>query len=142
MIGNVIIQFWDLIQLFEEKTTDHVANAEKLFNTAIGTFYKYEIPIENIIGFGSDRCRTMMECNNSVSSIFRQHCPGITVIKCICHFLHLSTSDACKELPLNCEKITRNIYNYFKFTSKRQCELKEFQYFAEVYKILRPTQNR
>ena len=44
MIDNVIIHFWDLIQLFEEKTSDHVANAEKHFNTAIGIFYKYEIP--------------------------------------------------------------------------------------------------
>ncbi|CAG5001997.1 unnamed protein product [Parnassius apollo] len=144
MIGKVITRFWNLIQLFDEKTTDHVANAEKLFNTVIGSFQKYEIPTENIIGFGSDGCNTMMGCNNSVSSRFRQRCPGIIVIKCICHSLHLCASDACKELPLNCEKMARNIYNYFKSSSKRQSELKEFQYFAEadVHKILRPAQTR
>ncbi|CAK1590602.1 unnamed protein product [Parnassius mnemosyne] len=144
MIGKVITRFWNLIQLFDEKTTDHVANAEKLFNTVIGSFQKYEIPTENIIGFGSDGCNTMMGCNNSVSSRFRQRCPGIIVIKCICHSLHLCASDACKELPLNCEKMARNIYNYFKSISKRQSELKEFQYFAEadVHKILRPAQTR
>ncbi|CAK1578413.1 unnamed protein product [Parnassius mnemosyne] len=40
--------------------------------------------------------------------------------------------------------MARNIYNYFKSSSKRQSELKEFQYFAEadVHKILRPAQTR
>lgn len=144
MNKKVISRFWDLIQLFDQQTTDHVANAKKLYNTVIDSFKKFDIPMENIIGFGSDGCNAMMGRNNSVSSRFRQDFPGIIVIKCICHSLHLCASDACKELPLNCEKLARNIYNFFKSSSKRQSEFKEFQHFAEVdvHKILRPAQTR
>ncbi|CAG4950277.1 unnamed protein product [Parnassius apollo] len=68
----------------------------------------------------------------------------ITVIKCLCHSLHLCASDACKELPHDAEKLTRMIYNYFKNSSKRQAELKEFQVFTDtnIHKLLRPAQTR
>ncbi|XP_047505901.1 uncharacterized protein LOC125050238 [Pieris napi] len=97
-----------------------------------------------MIGFGSDGCNTMMGCRNSVSSRFRQLCPGIIVLKCLCHSLHLCASDACKELPHDAEKLTRLIYNYFKNSNKRQAELKEFQVFTDtnIHKILRPAQTR
>lgn len=143
-MGKVVSRFWDLVQLFDERTIDHSATAEKIFHKVIESFNKHMIPLQNIIGFGSDGCSTMMGCHNSVSSRFRQYCPGITVLKCICHSLHLCASDACKELPTECEKLCRDIYNYFKTSSKRLSELREFQRFAEVdiHKILRPSQTR
>lgn len=142
--GKIISRFWDLIQLFDENTSEHTATAEKIFNKVIESFQKHSIPLENVIGFGSDGCNTMMGVHNSVSSRLRQLLPGITVIKCICHSLHLCASDACKELPIECEKLARDIYNYFKTSSKRLSELKEFQRFADVdiHKILRPSQTR
>lgn len=142
--GQIISRFWDLIQLFEANTTEHSANAEKLFKVVIESFQKYSIPLENIIGFGSDGANTMMGCHNSVSSRFRQLCPGITILKCICHSLHLCANDATKELPYTCEKLARNVYNYFKNSNKRQSEFKEFQQFVEIdiHRILRPAQTR
>lgn len=140
--GKVVCRFWDLIQLFEFSQIDYFANAEHLFAFVIKSFEKYLVPVDNVIGFASDGCNTMMGCRNSVSSQFREKCPGITVIKCICHSLHLCASDAAKQLPSDCEMLARAIYNYFKLSSKRQSELKDFQMFAdtEVHKILRPAQ--
>lgn len=142
--GKVVCRFWDLIQLFEFSQIDYSANAEHLFAFVIKSFEKYLVPVDNVIGFASDGCNTMMGCRNSVSSQFREKCPGITVIKCICHSLHLCASDAAKQLPSDCEMLARAIYNYFKLSSKRQSELKDFQMFAdtEVHKILRPAQTQ
>lgn len=41
-----------------------------------------------------------------------------------------------------CEKLARDIYNYFRSSSKRQSEFKEFQSFADIHKMLRPSQTR
>ncbi|CAB3223225.1 unnamed protein product [Arctia plantaginis] len=86
----------------------------------------------------------MMGIRNSVSSRFRQSCPGIVIIKCICHSLHLCASDAAKEIPSECEQLARDVYNHFKSSSKRQSQFKAFQNFVEVdvHKILRPAQTR
>lgn len=142
--GKILSRFWDLIQLFEYSQNNYSANAHHLFNLVIQSFEKYSIPLDNIVGFGSDGCNTMMGCRNSISSLFREKCPGITVLKCICHSLHLCASDASKKLPPDTEKFARAIYNYFKLSSKRQAEFKDFQLFTEteVHKILRPAQTR
>lgn len=41
------------------------------------TFTNYNIPLSNVIGFGSDGCHVMMGGNNSVASRLRKSCPGI-----------------------------------------------------------------
>lgn len=142
--GRIVSKFWDLIQIFGDEKAEHRSTAEHLYNAILKSFRDHSIPIENIIGFGSDGCNTMMGCHNSVSSRFRVECPGIIIIKCICHSLHLCASDACKQLPPQCEKLVRDIYNYFGSSSKRQSDLREFQSFAnvEIHKILRPSQTR
>ena len=35
-------------------------------------FSDFAVPVDNIIGFGSDGCSTMMGANNSVSSRFKR----------------------------------------------------------------------
>ncbi|CAH2096117.1 unnamed protein product [Euphydryas editha] len=142
--GKIISRFWDLVQLFEFSQNDYSANANHLFSLVIKSFDKYSVPLDNIIGFGSDGCNTMMGCRNSVSSQFREKCPGITVIKSIYHSLHLCASDASKQLPPDGETLARAIHNFFKLSSKRQAEFKDFQLFTEteIHKILRPSQTR
>lgn len=143
-IGRVVSRFWDLIDLFGDGNVDHTTTAKRLFEVVIKSFEDSCIPLKNIVGFGSDGCNTMMGCNNSVSTRFRQLCPGIVILKCICHSLHLCSSEACKELPPECETLARNIYNHFKTSSKRQSQLKAFQEFCDtkIHKILRPAQTR
>jgi len=70
--------------------------------------------------------------------------PGILIIKCICHSLHLCCSQACKSLPRRCEVLAGYIFNFFGQSSKRQSQFIEFQTFCnvKVHKILHPSQTR
>lgn len=72
------------------------ATAKNLYEGMMKTFQAHDIPVKNMIGFGADGCSVMMGAHNSVSSRFRSECPGIFVIKCVCHSAHLCASEACK----------------------------------------------
>lgn len=115
-----------------------------MFTITIDTFRKNNIPLDNIIGFASDNCNTMMGVNNSVASRFRILCPNIIIIGCICHSLHLCASSACRELPRGPEDLARNVYAFFQSSSKRQAELAQFQKFLDldIHKLLHPSQTR
>ncbi|XP_063239654.1 uncharacterized protein LOC134540700 [Bacillus rossius redtenbacheri] len=145
--GRVLSRFWELIQVFEPSDAESVekgATAQHLYAKIVESFQKANIPLINVIGFGSDGCNTMMgKKKNSVASRFREACPGIVIVKCICHSLHLCASTACKALPRRCEDLARNIHGFLKNSSKRQCQLATFQTFnMDVHKMLHPSQTR
>ena len=50
----------------------------------------------------------------------------------ICYSAHLCASHTCEKLPKTAENLLHDVYNYFCHSAKRQCELKEFQYFTET----------
>lgn len=139
-------RFWKLAQIFSDqhKGEREGATAERLYEEMIKSFTEASVPLGNIVGFGSDGCNTMMGKNNSVSSRLKVDFPGVTVQRSICHSLHLCASEACKQLPRQCEDLARDIYGYFKNSAKRVAELREFQEFCHVepHKILNPSQTR
>lgn len=143
---SITSKLWGLVQVFNSDISGENASAtaEHLYNLLIKSFNEFNIPMENIIGFGSDGCNIMMGCNNSVASRFKNSHPGIVIMKCVCHSAHLCASEACKKLPRRCEDLARNIYNHFKCSAKRQNSFKEFQIFLnlEIHKILHPSQTR
>ncbi|KAB0790621.1 hypothetical protein PPYR_14935 [Photinus pyralis] len=140
--------FWELIQLFgdsaDQGTVDTSVTGERLYNVIVNSFEKHNIPLSNVVGFASDGCNVMMGKNNSVASRFIDNFPGIVIVKCICHSAHLCDSEACKQLPRHCEDLSRNIYNHFKYSSKRQHDFRQFQSFLnlEIHKLLHPSQTR
>jgi len=81
--------FWELHNVFD-KSNLHSANAENLYKSLIETFNIHNIPLSNVIGFGSDGCNVMMGENNSVASRFRESCPG-NCINLLCTYLVYST---------------------------------------------------
>lgn len=147
-VGLVVTSFWGLIPIFGEGTdyeaASHGATAELTYQIIIKTFEQEDIPLDNLIGFASDGCNVMMGQHNSVASRLIQNFPGITILKCVCHSLHLCASEACKMLPRRIEDLARNIYGFFKNSSKRQAELVEYQVFMEtkIHKMLHPAQTR
>lgn len=117
----VVSRFWELLQVFNTNSLDTVdkgVTAENLFNICIESFKKYNINLDNLLGFGSDGCSTMMGSQNSMSSRMQLYFPRIFIIKCICHSIHLCCNEACKSLPRRCEDLARNIYNFFSHSSK------------------------
>ncbi|XP_025205739.1 uncharacterized protein LOC112602039 [Melanaphis sacchari] len=144
---RIVSKFWSLIQVYDKKNIDKVnegATANNLFSSCIQTFEEYKIPFTNIIGFGSDGCNSMFGVRNSVASRMQNVFPGIFLMKCICHSLHLVSSEACKELPKRCEDLARQIHSYFSQSSKRQSQFHQFQVFLNLkeHKILHPSATR
>ncbi|GBP33760.1 Target of rapamycin complex subunit lst8 [Eumeta japonica] len=144
---QIVSKFWELSKIFDSSNPDLAnegATGKNLFNALIKSFQDANIPLTNLIGFAADGCSVMMGENNSVSSRLKEHCPGIIIIKCVCHSAHLCASAACKELPRRCEDLAREIYSFFKSSSKRQCQFAEFQEFLNLkpHKMLHPSQTR
>ncbi|KAB0790808.1 hypothetical protein PPYR_15198 [Photinus pyralis] len=110
----------------------------------MNVFTSSRLPLDHIIGFGSDGCNTMFGSKNSVVTRLEINFPGIVIQKCVCHSLHLCASEACKVLPRYCEDLARDIFNFFKHSSKRQAQFQEFQEICNIepHKILRPSQTR
>lgn len=143
----IVSRFWSLVQVYDKKNADQVyegATGQNLFNACIDSLKDYNIPLENLIGFGSDGCNAMFGANNSVTSRLKEQFPGIFLMKCICHSLHLVCSEACKMLPRRCEELARHIYSFFSHSSKRQSQFYQFQNFLLVkdHKMLHPSATR
>ncbi|CAG5029609.1 unnamed protein product [Parnassius apollo] len=115
--NKIVSKFWDLCKIF---SSDDEKTAEE------------------------DGCNVMMGGNNSVASRLKKNLPGMFVMKCVCHSAHLCASESCKQLPRRCEDLAREIYSFFKNSSKRQFRLQQFQEFvsASPHKILHPSQTR
>ena len=141
--GKIQSSLWDLVQVYAIGNEEG-ATSENLYNNIINSFQEYDIPLHNVVGFGSDGCNVMMGSHNSVASRFKDSCPGINIVKCVCHSAHLCASEACKRLPRRCEDLCRNIYNHFKSSAKRMYTFKQFQLFLnlDMHKILHPSQTR
>lgn len=138
---------WELRPVFEKDDFDAAnqgATGAAIYSAITKSFQDRNVPLSNIIGFASDGASVMMGQYNSVASRFIANNPGITIVKCICHSIHLCASEACKKLPRRCEDLARNVFGFFKHSSKRQSEFAEFQMFtnAKVHKILHPSQTR
>lgn len=93
--GKITSCFWELYQIFNNVDNSNEASAEHIYNCVKKSFDKYLVPFSNIIGFGSDGCNAMVGEKNSVRTRFEQDCPGIYIMKCICHSLHLCASNVC-----------------------------------------------
>lgn len=67
------------------RPTETVFHWRGLYSEMMKSFTDADVPVENIVGFGSDGCNTMMRKNNSVSSRLRNDLPvpGITVQRCV-----------------------------------------------------------
>ncbi len=140
-------KFWELCEVYNTANPENVgkgATGSNLFEKIMKSFEKHEIPVTQMIGFGADGCSVMMGAHNSVASRFRNECPGLFVIKCVCHSAHLCASEACKTLPRRCEDLAREVYNFFKCSSKHQSEFVQFQCFLHLkpHKMLHPSQTR
>lgn len=102
------------------------------------------IPLENIVGFASDNCSTMLGRNNGFQVLLRKDVPDVFIIGCVCHSFALCSSHACACLPSWLESFIKNICCYFARSSKRQ---HDFQLLQEVvaapkHKMLKLSQTR
>lgn len=94
--GKISSLLWELRPLFEKDDFDAAnqgATGAAIYNSITKSFLDRNVPLNNIIGFASDGASVMMGQHNSVASRFMANNPGITILKCICHSLHLCASE-------------------------------------------------
>ena len=140
--GKVTTAMLDLFNVYENG--DEGSTGENLYNMLMRCLRSRDIPLDHSIGFAADGAANIMGNRNSLSSRLKENLPGITIMKCICHSLHLCASEAAKSLPCHCEDLIRNIYSFFSHSAKRLHEFREFQSFCQTkpHKILHVSQTR
>ena len=90
------------------------------------------IPLTNIIGFGSDNCSAMMGSKNGFQKLLKDDLPSVFVMGCVCHSLALCASHAVKLLPSYLETFLKNLTSYFSRSSKRQRDFSLIQEAVEL----------
>jgi len=121
------------------------ASAKGVYDAIVNFFNTHDIPYKhNLTGFASDGPNVMFGNRHSVKSLLEEDVPHLFVIKRLCHSLALCASYACQKLPSDVENLVHEVYNYMKFSSKRQKHFQEFQEFLDMkpYKLLQPSQTR
>lgn len=133
-----------LLNVYDENNNGLGESAEALYENMLQILRYFHIPLENCIGFAADTTNVMFGSANSVVSRLQENFPGIVILKCVCHSLHLCSSKACKQLPRQCEDLVRNVYSHFSHSAKKRFSLKHFQGFfeEEPLNILHPSQTR
>lgn len=120
--------------------------ADTIFDAIVNYRQAHNIPIERCIGLATDGCISMVGCNHSLIKNFKQVCPNIVHIKCICHSIQLASSYALLVLPRNIEALVELTYNWFSHSTLRQLDYKAM-YAAinvgeELLKIMQKTKTR
>lgn len=121
------------------------ASSQHLYQAIKQFFHDHNIPyLKNMIGFAADGANVMMGGNQSVAKLIIDEIPQIFILKCSCHSFALCASYACKKLPESVENLVKEIYKYFKYSTKKAGHFKEFQAFCnnKPHKMLQPSQTR
>lgn len=104
------------------------ADANGLVSSLVNCVQSHNIPLQNLVGIGTDNAAVMTGCHNSVYEILKRqyNLPNLILIRCICHSLQLAVSHASQHsIPQHIEFMIRETYKWFSTSSKRQHEYKE-----------------
>ncbi|XP_066589338.1 uncharacterized protein [Prorops nasuta] len=141
---KVICTLWEILLVLKKFDDNHEAGAGYLYHLITASFVQSNVPLQNIVAFGSDGCNSTMGLNNSVAQRFQRDNPSITIIKCPSHSIHLCAENAIKQLPDDITQFCTSLHGFFCRSPKRQHTLVEFQVFldTEIHKILRSSSTR
>ena len=88
---------------------------------------KIDIPLENMIGFGSDGANNVSSQNNSLWTKLNEAAGGNAYqFKCTCHSLALVMKDAWEALPEEILDVFEKVPYYFSNSRTRREEYKKF----------------
>ena len=110
------------------------ATAEVLFGLIVKFLKDKELPVEKLVGFGSDGASVMVGRKSGVATRLKELSPHLINIHCMAHRFNLCTSQASKNIPYlkdTFEKVFKDMYYYFEKSANRTAELKEIQKVLE-----------
>lgn len=122
-------------------------NAESIASAIKITLENFKLPLNNLVGIGTDNASVMIGTNNSVYTHLKSDVPNLMLIKCVCHSLQLAVSHAAREtFPRNLEFMISETYNWFSKSANRQTNYKHLfsaiNDGAEPKKIVRACSTR
>ncbi|CAF4956521.1 unnamed protein product [Pieris macdunnoughi] len=121
---KIMSTFLDLPMLNE-------CDADGIVGTIKATLARFNIPLQNLMGIGTDNASVMTGVNNGVYAKLKKDLPSLVLVRCICHSLQLAVSAVTKQfLPRNLEFIIKETYDWFNRSSSRQAAYKE------LYKLI------
>ena len=100
---------------------------ENSYNAVKSLLRDKNIPIDNIIGFGSDNCSSMMGTKSGFQKLLKDDVPPAFIMGCPCHSFALCASYACKVLPSYLEVLLKNITSYSSRSGKRPRDFFDIQ---------------
>ena len=144
-----------VVRFFDKKKLDVVdalldtiivenGSAQGLYHAVTALMQDKNIPLSNIVGFGSDNCSTMMGTKSGFQTLLKKDVPGIFVMGYVCHSFCLCSSHAVKLLPPFLESFLKNVSSYFSRSSKRLNDFRSIQDAVKVapHKIPKLAQTR
>lgn len=129
-----VIRYFDLSkqdvtdELLDTVTVES-GTARSLYYGIKTLFNERQIPLKNVIGFGSDNCSTMMGSKSVFQKLMSQEVPSLFVIGCISHSFALCANHAVSVLPPFVETFLRDVSAYFYRSGKRE---REFMLIQDV----------
>lgn len=128
----IVVRFFDLQKLdvvdvlFDTVSVEN-GTAEGLYDALKSRLKEKNVPLGNIVGFGSDNCSTMMGVKSGFQTLIKSDIPSIFVMGCVCHSFALCSSHAVKVLPSFLEAFLKDLTSYFARSSKRLNDFKLIQ---------------
>jgi hypothetical protein len=142
----VVVRFFDdrrctaVDALFDLNEVDD-GTAAGLYSSFKELMVTNQIPFENIIGFASDDCATMMGQNNGFQVLLKADVPHVVVVGCICHLIAFCAYHARHSLPSWLESFVMDVCLYFSRSSKRSRAFDMIQDVVAVkkHRMLKPS---
>ena len=93
-------------------------------------FKAINIDLGNCIAMGTNGAANLCGRHHSLYALMKKDFPNLTLVKCLCHSLHLACSHASEELPSTVEYLLRETFCWFSRSSLRQ------QSYMDMYKLI------
>lgn len=120
---SVVDTFYRLVPL--KDTT-----ADTIYTTLKGCLEEDGLDLNKLIGIGTDGASAMVGKTHSLSTLLKKDNPELTLVRCVCHSLHLAAAKACDLLPTVILFLVRETHNWFSNSPKRM------HTYKELYKVL------
>lgn len=145
----IVVRYFDVKKedvtdaLFDTVTVED-GTALGLYTALKSVMAERNVPMHNIIGFGSDNCSSMMGTKNGFQKLLKDDVPSVFIMGCVCHSFALCASHAVSVLPSYLEAFLKDITSYFSRSSKRQRDFTLIQEVVEsvMHKIPKLSQTR
>lgn len=120
---SVVDTFYRLLPL--KDTTAHT-----IYTTLKGCLEEDGLDLNKLIGIGKYGASAMVGKTHSLSTLLKNDNPELTLVRCVCHSLHLAAAKACDVLPTVILFIVRETHTWFSNSPKRM------HTYQELYKVL------